>query len=270
MHQEMHIFTVINARYMRLGLAWAKHVVRVSGENPTFICSDHESRHFLSSNGFPCEARPSSTVLSMSKRTVFGESSFPDDDAAYTVSLKLAAAFEYLADGKSVLYSDVDAIWLRNPIDDLLRYDADIIFQPGSFPSDVKEKWGFAVCTGFFYMRPCNATRTLVEKAKVNFDGSDQRTLNRVLLREFDIIWDQRPEKWEICSLRRGWTSSIHGACSKSGLRLVALPHVYYQRHGTTPETCEHAIICHPNSPKDPVEKLKILQALGIDTGIVA
>ncbi|MDO6575523.1 hypothetical protein, partial [Staphylococcus pasteuri_A] len=75
----------------------------------------------------------------------------------------------------------------------------DLAFQPGSFPNEAKEAWGFAVCTGFFYMRPCTATRRIAERVQQRFDGSDQRTLNAVLLDEFDITWSNRPSGWETC-----------------------------------------------------------------------
>jgi hypothetical protein len=44
----------------------------------------------------------------------------------------------------------------------------------------------------------------------------------------------------------------------------VALPHVYYQRHKVTPTDLGHAVICHPNSPKNEAAKIELFRSLGL------
>lgn len=259
------IFTVIDESYADLGRAWALSVRRASGMEPVFICSDRRAFEMLSGSGHVCEDASGGQPMSRTGKSRYPDSTFPNDQASFTNSLKMTTALAHLRQGRSVLYSDVDAIWLRDPVDDILRDEADMAFQPGSFPEEAKTAWGFSVCMGFFFMRPGAALVDLLETSIRRFDGSDQRGLNLSLLEGFDLRWESRPANWEHGRIEGGWTRSVAGRCGRTGLRLSALPHAYYQRHGTRPETLGHAYICHPNSPKDPAAKIRILRELGID-----
>lgn len=259
------IFSVVDETYADLGRAWARSVRKATGMEPVLICSDARSFALLSDSGHLCEDASPDEPMSRTQKTHYPDSTFPNDHASYTNSLKMISALSYLREGRSVLYSDVDAIWLRDPVADILRNEADMAFQPASFPEEAKAAWGFTVCMGFFFMRPGEAMVDLLEASIRRFDGSDQRGLNQTLLESFDLRWDTRPAGWEHGRVGDGWTNSVMGRCRKTGLRLAALPHAYYQRHGTRPETLGHAFICHPNSPKDPAAKLRILRELGIE-----
>lgn len=259
------VFSVVSREYARLALAWGEQVKRATGVTPHFVCSDAESLEIFSSKGFPCTPYLFENRDSNSLHEGYGEIHFPTDKAVFTVSLKFFVASSYLKAGYSVLYSDVDAIWMKNPMHELNNMDADFIFQPGSFPEDAKEMWGFSVCTGFFFIRPNARTITFSDAFHENFDGDDQRTLNKVLLDNYDVQWSSKPENWEHCALQDGWTKPVFGACSRTGFTAAALAHSFYQRHGTRKDMCEHAIICHPNSPKDQEEKFEIMKELGID-----
>ena len=264
-NDKFFLFTVISQEYASLGLAWASKVKEVTGIKPHFICSDEESSSLMKENGFSCTTYPFAESDLLAKQKNYGEIHFPNKKAVFTVSLKLAVAAEYLKAGYTVLYSDVDAIWLKDPLTALAPIDADFLFQPGSFPDKVKALWGFSVCTGFFLMRPSPQTIEFADAVHAKFDGDDQRTLNDVLRENYDLHWSLRPEGWEHCSLEDGWTKPVLGHCRRTGLTAAALAHSFYQRHGTQEDTCDHAIVCHPNSPKDEEDKFKILKELGID-----
>ncbi len=262
---DLRIFTVINHEYAVLGWKWGVQVRKVSGMSPHFVCADRESYDFLDAKGFPCTLELSERQNSNMERVRYKDSTFPSDKAAFTVSLKLSAARKFLQANCSVIYSDVDAIWLKDPIEHVLTADADIAFQPGSFPVETKETWGFAVCTGFFYLRPTANTLELSRQVSAQFDGSDQRTMNNILMEQYEINWSRRPSEWENCSIENGWIEAVYGVCRRTGLELAALPHALYQRHATTKEACNHAIICHPNSPKDQASKIAVIEKLGIN-----
>ena len=261
----MVVFTVVNMNYVQLGLAWGRRLREASGAEPVFICSESSVAEVLTGQGFSCRITAPERPLSGSAKTEFPRSTFASDEAAYTVSMKMTAALDYLQRGQSVLFSDVDAIWFRDMIPDLLALDVDLAFQPGSFPAEAKSAWGFTVCNGFLYLRPTEAVLGLVRAAIREFDGSDQRTFNNILLRDFDIVWERRPEAWEHCRIEGGWTEPVMGRSRRTGMRLAALPHALYQRHGTYPGCWRHSVICHPNSPKDADRKFAILRDLGID-----
>lgn len=258
----MRVYTVINRAYLRLAEAWGESVRSASGLEPEFFCSDAESAEHLTQKGYRCHAEAPAAALSYAEKAEYAASSFPSDHAAYTVSLKFAAAARFLAEGEDCIFSDVDAIWLRDPMPWIEGQDADFAFQPASFPMENKRRWGFSVCTGFFYIRPAPATEALVKMTVDGFDGSDQRTLNRCLLHTLDVTWEKRPIMWEH-GAESGWSKPIRGHCASSGLKLLALPHSYFQRHCTTAADVGHAVICHPNSEKDEAAKISILTELG-------
>jgi hypothetical protein len=58
----------------------------------------------------------------------------------------------------------------------------------------------------------------------------------------------------------RGWTR-------RYGLDLLALPHHQFWRHSLVPATLSEMVVCHPNSPKDELGKIKIFNAMGIRAG---
>lgn len=269
-NDKLFLFTVISQEYANLGLAWAIKVKEVTGIKPHFICTDEESSSLMKANGFPCTTYPFAESDFLARQKNYGEIHFPNQKAVFTISLKLAVAAEYLRAGYTVLYSDVDAIWLKNPLTDLAPIDADFLFQPGSFPDDAKTLWGFSVCTGFFLMRPSPQTIEFADAVHAKFDGDDQRTLNDVLMTNYDLDWSSRPEGWEHCLLQDGWIKTVLGHCKRTGLTTAALPHSYYQRHGVESDTCDHAIVCHPNSPKDEEGKFEAFEKLGFSHDLQA
>jgi hypothetical protein len=258
------VFTVINESYMQLGLAWGSRIRALAQIDPIFICTDESSFAFFSEENFPCYLRKSEVPLSCTEKLLYTKSSFPNDKASFTVQQKLHTALYYLRLGRTIIYSDVDAIWIQNPTVHLPLKECDISFQPGSFPLEAKNLWGFTVCTGFFHLRPSELTIQLMESALAHFDGSDQRSLNYALLENFQVKWSKRPKDWEHCRTEGGWTEMIEGLCQRTGLKLAALPHAYYQRHGILPESWRSSIICHPNTPKDMVQKVAFLRNLGL------
>ncbi|MDA4847451.1 putative nucleotide-diphospho-sugar transferase [Hoeflea poritis] len=258
------VFTVINRQYTRIAAAWATSVRSASGIDPTIVCSDQESHTFLSDRGFSCDGAYMASEYSYWKKSVWQNSGFKSDSATHTISLKFPAALKYLNLGRNIIFSDADAIWLSDPLPELNLCDFDIAFQPGSFPRESKEAWGFSICTGFFALRAGEPARRLCSEAVENFSGDDQICLNGLLLNQYDVRWNEKPQGWEHCNLHNGWLAPIGGSCRHSGLQLAALPHAKFQRHGTTRACVKHAVICHPNSPKSEAKKLKVFKDLSI------
>lgn len=289
----LRAYSVISKEYMKLGLAWGRQARQVSQVAPLFVCADRESAKSLEAEGFECICKPPDTtlpalqrewrawyswiikpretfpLLSATEKSRWGKSRFKSDKAIYTNFLKMVAASEFLESGHPILYSDVDAVWIKNPIPDVLRQDADIAFQPGSIPADGASGWPFNACAGFFYMRPCAHTREIIDELLYKFIngkiGNDQYILNRILRRDRHVEWPDLPPNWDDCSLKGGWIEPLRAECRKTGMTLAALPHAYYQRLGTHPAAVKHAIVCHPTADKDQESKLETLMSLGID-----
>ena len=162
-NSSLLIYSVVNFEYIQLGLAWGKRVREISEKNPIFICSDAKSFDSLSAHGFPCIFEPPEAPLSASKKQRWTLRSFPSDIAIYTNALKWMAAEKFLESGRPVLYSDVDALWIKNPIPMVLQQNADFVFQPAFSRKPKEHGWIFEICAGFFYLRPSCQTRKLSE-----------------------------------------------------------------------------------------------------------
>jgi hypothetical protein len=256
----MIVFSVVNADYLLLAKEWARRVLAACGREVVFACADGQSLEHLQSLGFSC--------LDYSRVDHLRDSSyrslvFPSKHAAFTSSLKFRAALSFVEAGHDCVYSDVDALWLRDPWLHL-QETFDIAFQAGSFPEAAKEQWGFAACAGFMAFRASNKVESFVAEVIQLLDGSDQRALNQLMLDACRVHWQRRPVDWEHCAIEGGWTSPILGKCSVRGLAFLALPHVYFQRHNVVRENLEQAVVCHPNAPKNQAEKIEIFRALGL------
>lgn len=295
-HGALRTYSVINDEYIKLGLAWGRLTRQVSQVAPMFVCADRESAETLEAEGFECMRKPPETTLpalqrewrawyarifkpteslprlSATEQSRWGKSRFNSDKAIYTNFLKMVAASEFLGSGHPILYSDVDAVWIKDPVPDVSRADADIAFQPGSIPADGASGWPFNACAGFFYMRPCSHTLKIVGKLLYRFvngkNGNDQYVLNQILRKDHRVEWPGLPPNWDDCSLDGGWVEPVRAECRKTGMRLVALPHAHYQRLGTQASAVKKAVVCHPTADKDQESKLETLRSLGIDLPI--
>lgn len=254
------IFSVVNRDYIELAEQWAKQVEKITKKTISFACADKQSYDLLNSKGFQCydfQRIESGQSICYSKIT------FPNEHAVYTVSLKFKLALHLINSGVDCIYSDVDAIWVKNPLP-FLNQEFSVAFQPGSFPEIQKNMWGFSACTGFVAFNSSQNVSDFLLKATSRFDGSDQAAFNETMLYDHVISWDKKPSNWEHCKLLGGWIDPIRGQCHISGLSFLALPHSFFQRHNTTFDDGAHAIICHPNSPKNQIEKINILRSMGL------
>lgn len=261
---DTQIYSVVNKSYLLLATEWASKVYATTGKSVLFSCADKESYAHLMKQSYACIDNSLPTELSSICTKVWPQSSFPSDHAAYTASLKFQTAVSILKSGQDCIYSDVDALWLKDPFPFLCALDFDMAFQVGSFPAAAKSLWGFSACSGFIAIHATSLATQALEKSILRLNGSDQVALNETLMNSYMINWYETPSNWEHCDLNNGWTSAITGQCQHTQLLLAALPHSLFQRHNTTIENCKHAIICHPNSPKNQNDKIRIMQSLKI------
>jgi len=196
-------------------------------------------------------------------------------------TLKFPVVRNLLAQGCDVVMSDVDALWLQDP-QPYCRGLADIAFlRAGYFPAALVPVWGLTACSGFVYWRCCLGTiafldSCLNESRRVQ---DDQIALNLALV-EADTVWPH-------LELGTGASASDPGAALEGirasfvrlarrplrgwtrryGLDLLALPHHQFWRHSLVPATLSEMVVCHPNSPKDELGKIKIFNSMGIRSG---
>lgn len=113
----------------------------------------------------------------------------------------------------SYIHTDIDAFWLRNPLDIMAFLKGDII---GSIaygtPPDLVKKWGFVLCGGFYSVRATQNTRDIFDEyiLYTRKYGHDQNGLNH-LLNDYGIVWDYQND------------SFIKGHCDKLNLDVFLL-----------------------------------------------
>ncbi len=176
-----------------------------------------------------------------------------------------------VAGGLNVIHSDVDAVWIKNPMGLLEKIDADIVASQGTVhPPECHAAWGHVLCYGFMLFRASAATVELLgEAAEVasreeRFD--DQRLLNHQLLAR-GIKWAVRspyrlPFRDTLLTCSR---EPIFGECSvRSGsIRVAIIPHANIQRLPNSIEDPRSIYVSHPLSPKDASKKFGVLSDNG-------
>ncbi len=176
--------------------------------------------------------------------------------------------FAALAEGGiDFIHSDLDAVWLRDPIPMCWEQQTgDLVFSQGTFhPEAAFQHQGFVLCCGWFAVRAGPATAGFFHAvaARAARERDDQTAINLILL-EAGTIWDTgAQEGYRQDYAGRGFTAfpqPLRGSCSPLGLEIVLLPHLWIPRLAMrTAET----LVAHPVSPRPPADKPPVLAALG-------
>lgn len=164
--------------------------------------------------------------------------------------------------GYTILISDIDALWVKNPLDFTLSQDSDLVFSPGTIqPPKAHSQWGNVLCTGYFLVRPSDEVNSFLDCVQERMLGEgDQPAINHELL-ERDMKWDAQDSVYKIEFRGKSILQTISprkGAAG--GLTVTLLPNRYFQR--LTED--EDAYVIHPVAPKKCVDKLRVFKELGV------
>jgi hypothetical protein len=155
---------------------------------------------------------------------------------------------KYLEDGYDIIHSDTDALWLKNPIPELIESNnQDIIVSTvrhrEAFPPEVRKVFGFTCCMGWIFFRSNQNTINYLDKFlnTREIKGSDQKNFNQFLLHN-------KPTSQ---SHKLGDELTIHNAsdqdCNYQELSLLALSKLLVKRGPIEEET----YVWHPNTRKE-------------------
>jgi hypothetical protein len=275
-HHQLEItFAIVSREYIRTGINWVNAMHRIGLRNFLIIAGDIATAHTFDTLGVP-------NVLAG-----IDESDFDPlfvSATGFTAKGLAVSAFKFpvtrflLEAGYSVVMSDADAIWLRDPLPYLRG--ADVAFQRIVYhPPQITRHWGFAVCGGFLAFRVDQRTLTFlrrcIEVQRAVF--CDQIAVNLATL-EGDPDWQCEDPEWRLpqsgiaydrSGLEEAFVrcakSPISGVLQQDGVQLLALPHDKFWRHACVPVSVPETVICHPNSPKDDVEKMAILRGMNLE-----
>jgi hypothetical protein len=278
-HNRTVIVTFISQEYLRVGMYWLGAMQRLALRNVLVIAGDEPTSAAMAARGVACvRADLGAEPRVASFQSVSG---FTWKGLAMA-TLKIPVVRFLLAQGCDVVLSDVDALWLQDPLPHCCGL-ADIAFQRACyFPTALVQAWGFTVCSGFVYWRATNGTiafldSCLNESMQVQ---DDQIALNLALV-EADPVWPHLElgtgsSAWHpgatLEDIRASFAAMarrpLRGWTRRFGLDLLALPHHQFWRHSLVTTTLSEMVVCHPNSPKDEPAKIKIFNAMGIRAGI--
>lgn len=175
---------------------------------------------------------------------------------------------ELAAAGVNFVHSDIDAIWIQNPVPYCKSFSADLVFSPGTiWPPDVVKEWGFVVCCGFFFVRATEEASVFFQRVAEGLreDPDDQVVVNRVLCAD-QVGWTYRSVPFDVdehagCQYRV-YLEAVEGrgeTCS-----VVLLPPRYFPRK---PSHSASPIVAHYLSEKSGLGKKEELERNGLWCG---
>ena len=227
------ILTIGNSDYLQVIENWASYLIDKKISNYLVIALDEELADHLANENIPHFFIPF------------------DKDLEGFWRLRIALVSKILADGTGVIFSDADAIWLRDPRVDLIENKkVDLVFSQGTtWPGQAFNTWGFVMCCGFFYAAPTLGALelfgTLEQIECKRFD--DQKELNLEVLRR-GVTWQiEDPEVVKLDSDKELTCSRQRIVGISESLKIDILPYMLYQRPVIDTEC---GTVIHPLSPK--------------------
>lgn len=162
----MKIISFGNYRYKRIAHNWALYLQRHKIENYTIYSLDQDIYDYLVENEINTELLPLDI--------------FEEGAHLWDWRERLKFIFKLLNEGINVLHSDLDAIWLKNPLI-FIEKDYDIVASTGTYPRNIYKKIGYTLCMGWIYYKSSTIVKQLFENIlnkdiQVKFD--DQMEFN--------------------------------------------------------------------------------------------
>jgi hypothetical protein len=109
--------------------------------------------------------------------------------ALWAFRVRLASCL--LKMGTGLIFSDADALWIRDAREYFRSGVADVLASRGTYPDRVRERWGQTLCMGFILFKPTVASQRLLRRmaARCSSTCDDQNVVNLVLLQEANLSW---------------------------------------------------------------------------------
>lgn len=177
-----------------------------------------------------------------------------DGDLSFVWKLRVKVLSCLVKAGHSVVLTDSDALWLKDPQLDFelpeVR-DSSIVASRGSFPNDLGTMWGATLCMGFILFRAGAGTERIlaVMERLVHEVGDDQKAVNYAV-KDLGIEWDPNTDMRYIESTGLG-KGTIGGIVEgDAGLNVTLLPHDKYTRKCNEVPIGPQTMVAHCHSKK--------------------
>ena len=177
---------------------------------------------------------------------------------------RLSVLRDLLSQHDCLIHSDADAIWLKSPMSDIERCDADMVFSQETYwPRDVHSRRGLVLCCGFFFLRHAPTALTFLDAVldRMPADKDDQVAVNRVIsdwIGELDIDSPYEIPFPDTCFSASHSPITARGS-DRAGrsFSVSVLPHHAYPR--LMDDVSDEMVVAHPLFGKTLAEKETIL-----------
>ena len=174
----MKIIAYGNYQYKKVAHNWALYLQQHGIENYTIYSLDQDIHNYLVENSIntnllECECFNGSKLDWRSR-------------SKHICSL--------LNKDMDILHSDLDAVWLKNPLS-LIERQYDIVASTGRYPYDIYQDIGYTLCMGWIYYKPSTIVKELFQNildqpTRINNGGAgkngfhDQVEFNRKIFND--------------------------------------------------------------------------------------
>eukprot|EP00903_Cladosiphon_okamuranus_P018134 g16688.t1 len=222
------------------------------------MCADEESLHYFESTmGIRC--------ISLAGHNVRSHADI------WTLRVRvLSCLVEW---GQDVIMSDVDALWLADPMNDFAApplANSSIVASRGSFPKYLGGLWGSTICMGFVLFRTTGngvMMRDFLAEMRqmVAEDGDDQVAVNRAALR-LGIEWDKEGSDMRYEDSQGYGFGTIDSLTDDEGrsFTVTLLPHDKYTRLCLVTPLSEITVVAHCLSQKRAGAKIDWMRDAGL------
>jgi len=210
------IISFCDARYKNVALNWVCCLKKIKIDNYLIITLDNDAETFLKKNNIKTKLIEGGNIPRRSGKGW---------------RWRFEKIYEILRSEPAIIHSDLDAVWIKNPISKLnSKYDIIASCDTGGFPVESFSKWNFTMCMGWVYFKNNSFVKSVFDKilkSKKNFDDQE----------EFNLYFSRKIESSDIYT-----TMSDDKEFSFNGLNVCVLEQntIYRGDYMNT------AYVCHP------------------------
>ena len=188
----MKIVATVDTNYLSIAENWVRSIKKLGIENYTIYCLEKEAKEYLEPKGINCTYDERFDISLFLEEEILNGKEFKKIARAKTFLFR-----EFARLREPVIFSDLDAIWLKDPISIVESHfnKFDVVFslveKKKCYPPRVWEKLGYTMCTGFFGINPTEKSLRFFEELvpySRHRGGDDQMWFNlySILDREYD------------------------------------------------------------------------------------
>ena len=256
-HDSPQIITVSNYDYREITLNWVCALNKLNINNYLVVSLDQKVHDYFNQKNI------NSALIET------------ENKVGVILKFKLQLSIYLLKNGIDFIFSDTDAVWLKNPNDIFLneKNESDLVITMGTtHPKKVYNKWGFVMCTGLFFVKSSNKTIDLFSSALEVCDTlyrDDQYAVN-IALGELGVEW-KFEDQYNLYLKNKGllgYFKRIKIKCSKSivrgisnNLKISVLPYHNFPR---TYSKKFDSYVLHPHAKKNSIDKKTLFKSLSI------